>query len=139
VPAVAVQPRDRLAAAYAAPARRALLAAIAAESKTSSGYVASPGRELRNPDRGGRTAHERAFTRAAYYEVIQVPRRTKTPRRWSLQLEWGPVEKRGDKYGRTVRLRLFRYGSRAYQAALSRGAYTSDPSLRSAIGNRIDQ
>lgn len=136
---MAVPPRDRLAAAYAAPARRALEAAIAAESKTSHGYVASPGREFRQLDRGGRTAHERAFTRAAYYEVIQVPRRTNTPRRWSLQLEWGPIEKRGAKYGRVVRLHMFRYGSRAYQAALARGAYTSDPALRSTIDRRIDQ
>lgn len=134
-----VPPRDRLAAAYAAPARRALEAAIAAEDKTSSGYVASPGREFRQLDRGGRTAHERAFTRAAYYEVIQVPRHTQTPRRWSLQLEWGPIEKRGAKYGRVVRLRMFRYGTRAYQAALARGAYTSDPALRSAADHRIDQ
>ena len=136
---MAVPPRDRLAAAYAAPARRALEAAIAAESKTSTGYVASPGREFRQLDRGGRTKHERAFTRAAYYEVIQVPRRTSTPRRWSLQLEWGPIEKRGSKYGRVVRLRMFRYGTRAYQAALTRGAYTADPALRSAIDRRIDQ
>ena len=136
---MAVPPRDRLAASYAAPARRALEAAIAADSKTSSGYVASPGREFRNLDRGGRTAHERAFTRAAYSEVIQVPRRTGTPRRWSLQLDWGPIEKRGDKYGRVVRLRMFRYGSRAYQAALARGAYTADPLLRSTIDHRIDE
>jgi hypothetical protein len=71
--------------------------------------------------------------------VIQVPRRTGTPRRWSLQLDWGPIERRGERYGRTVKLRLFHYGGRAYQAALRRGAYTSDPALRSSINNRIDQ
>jgi hypothetical protein len=136
---VAVPPRDRLAAAYAAPARRALLAAINADPHISSGYVTSPPREFRELDRGGRTPHERAFTRAAYYEVIQVPRRTGTPRRWSLQLDWGPIERRGERYGRTVKLRLFHYGGRAYQAALRRGAYTSDPALRSSINNRIDQ
>jgi hypothetical protein len=56
-----------------------------------------------------------------------------------LQLDWGPIEKRGARYGRVVRLRMFRYGSRAYQAALARGAYTSDPALRSTITRRIDQ
>ena len=58
-------------AARASRSRRAVIA-----------WVPSPRGEVRRLDRGGRTAHERAWTRSMYYQV-RIP-----PRRWSLKLTW---------------------------------------------------
>jgi hypothetical protein len=107
--------RDPLSVRYDRSARRALLAAIRAwraGGKTATAWIASePPSQFRNLDTGGRTGSERAFTRACYYQVFKIPRNLGVRPQWSLKLTWGPVERRGSRYGRTVTLRMFRYGS----------------------------
>ena len=99
--------RDPLSVRYDQAARRALLAAIRARPAGHAVWIASPGLELRDLDRGGRTAHERAFTRAAYYLVWRVPINADRIPDWSLKLSWGPVTRRGDRYGRVVTVRMY--------------------------------
>ena len=53
-------------------------------------FIASPRAELRARDAGGRSAHERAFTRAAYYLVWRAPLNAGRIPDWSLHLAWGP-------------------------------------------------
>jgi hypothetical protein len=88
-------------------------------------------------DRGGRTVNERAFTRAAYYPVYAVPRAAGELPLWSLKLAWGPIERRGDRYGRVVTVRLFRYASGYRHASQSASQYTAGQG-RSTSGDRID-
>jgi hypothetical protein len=103
--------RDPLSVRYDATARQVMLRAIAA-SRNGRGvqaYVASPRAELRSPDAGGRTAHERAFTRAAYYLVWRAPLNAGRIPDWSLKLTWSD-ELRASSQGRmarAVRLRVF--------------------------------
>jgi hypothetical protein len=52
-------------------------------------WVASTRGELRSPDAGGRTQHERAFTRSAYYLVWRAPINAGRIPDWSLKLTWG--------------------------------------------------
>jgi hypothetical protein len=40
-----------------------------------------------------------------------VPINAGVPPTWSPDLEWGRVERRGSRYGRHVRVRLYLYGS----------------------------
>ena len=134
--------RDPLSVRYDRAVRRALLAAIAAarQGRPASAWVASPGPEFRQLDRGGRTKHERAFTRSAYYQVINVPRQQGQRAAWSLKLTWGPIENRRGRYGRTVQLRMFRAGSGArYAKALPASRRWADGgALRSEAGNQVD-
>jgi hypothetical protein len=51
-------------------------------------YVSSPRHEYRSPDRGGRTRHERAFTRAVYWLVFDGPASRGEPSQWSVKLTW---------------------------------------------------
>ncbi len=132
--------RDPLSVAYDRTARRVLLAAIArhrAGGGTVQIWVASPGHEVRRLDAGGLTRHERAFRRALYYPVVQTPRRNQTGQVWSLRV-WppGPFERRGGRYGRYHRVRLYRYGARGYVAAERRRGpgYTVDAARRSYVG-----
>jgi hypothetical protein len=99
-------------------------------------FIHSPGPQFRSLDRGGRTANERAFTRAAYYPIQAVPRAMGELPVWSLKLSWGPVERRGDRYGRVVSVRLFRYGS-GYRHASRGPRYTAGEGAH-PIGHRID-
>ena len=132
--------RDPLSERYDVAVRRSLLAAIRARPWAGRAFVASPGREFRNVDRGGRTAHERAFTRSAYYQVVKVPLNAGRPQEWSLKLEWGPIERRGSKYGRTVRLRMFTYRSGSRYASSGKvRTWRDNPGLQSKVNDRIDQ
>lgn len=132
--------RDPLSVAYDARVRRVLLRAIVArrDRKGVPVFVASPPAEFRRLDKGGRTAHERAFTRSAYYQVFRVPRNERELPMYSLKLDWGKITYRGGRWGRVVRVRLFRYGS-GYQHARSRPQWITGDARRSVPGSRIDQ
>jgi hypothetical protein len=126
--------RDPLSVKYDTAVRHVLLQAVAAhkQGRGVKVWVHSPAHELRELDGGGLTASERAFLRAAFYQVTKVP-----PRHWSLRRTWGPRMKRGGRWYRLLSLRLYRYGSgyRAVQAG-KRTAWWDDPARRSSIGNR---
>ena len=105
--------RDPLSVRYDATARQALGRAMRA-SRAGRGvqvWVASTRGELRDPDSGGRSRHERAFSRAAYYEVWRRPINAGAIPTWSLKLTWGTdAELRpsaAGKLARPARLRLF--------------------------------
>lgn len=131
--------RDPLSVAYDQRVRRVLLRAIVArrENKAVPVFVASPPASFRRLDRGGRTAHERAFTRSAYYQVFKVPRNAGELPTYSLKLTWGPIAFRHGRWGRVVRVRLYRYGS-GYRHAQSRPQWITDETRRSVPGARID-
>lgn len=136
--------RDPLSVRYDRAARRLLTGAVAAHQQGKRGgvvaFIASPGREFADVDKGGRTKHERAFTRACYYLVMKVPQHRGVPQQWSLKLEWGPIERRGARYGRLVRARLFLRSSGARHAAKNPGgSWRDNPALRSSVNNRIDE
>jgi hypothetical protein len=100
-------------------------------------WIASPRAEYRGLDRGGRTPHERAFTRAAYYVVWRVPINAGVPPDWSLKLTWGgdaelKPSARG-RLARPVQVRLF-----PRSKARVRGERWNVDGRRSMEGNRID-
>jgi hypothetical protein len=112
-------------------------------------FVQSPPREFRALDYGRRTAHERAFTRSLYYIVFRVPRLYEVSPKWSAKLTWGPITKRGGRWGRTCRVRLFRAGagSRYVERIMRRDPWSEDleglgswraGTRRSMPGDRID-
>lgn len=103
-------------------------------------WIASPRAEFRHTDKGGRTQHERAFTRSAYYLIFRTPIREGQVPAWSLKLTWGPDDARrassAGRLARPVQVRLFdRRGARV------RGpSWVDDPSRRSYIdaeGRRV--
>ena len=105
--------RDPLSVRYDGTVRQSVMRAIRA-SRNGRGvqvYVASTRYEHGNPDAGGRTAHERAFTRSAYYLVWRAPINAGRIPDWSLKVTWGPdSELRPSSQGRMarpVRLRVF--------------------------------
>jgi hypothetical protein len=120
-------------------ARYALNRAVQAHAigQAARVFIHSPGPQFRRLDRGGRTVNERAFTRAIYYPVYSVPRALGELPIWSLKLEWGPVERHGDRYGRTVAVRLFRYSSGYRHASRQARQYTAGDN-RSTPGHRVD-
>ena len=100
-------------------------------------WIASPRGEYRALDRGGRTAHERAFTRSAYYLIWRVPINAKVPQTWSLKLTWGSdADRRPSARGRLARpvvIRLFPRGQ-----ARPRSARWVGTGRQSLPGRRID-
>jgi hypothetical protein len=82
--------RDPLSESYAAAAGNAVMRAIRASRSRHAVlvYVSSPRHEFGSLDRGGRTRHERAFTRAAYWLVFDGPASRGEPSEWSLKLTW---------------------------------------------------
>jgi hypothetical protein len=134
--------RDPLSVRYDVPVRRGLEAAVAAhkQRKGAAVWVASQPVHFRSTDRGGRTVEERAFTRAAYYQVREVPKLAGEPVYWSLQLQWSPIYKRGSRWGRIVTVRLRRYysGARYSRTAGARESYASNAALRSSVTERVD-
>lgn len=132
--------RDPLSVLYDQRVRRVLLRAILARRDRQGVpvWVASPPAEFRRLDRGGRTAHERAFTRSAYYQVFKVPRNAGELPYWSLKLEWGPIRYRHGRWGRTVQVRLYRYGSGYKHASQHEQWSAPDSTMRSVPGRRID-
>jgi len=125
--------RDPLSVRYDAAARAALIRAIAA-GKNRRGvlvWIASSRQELRHPDAGGRSAHERAFTRACYYQVFRVPLNMGEVPDWSLKLTWGDqgsLKPSGPgRLARPVRLRVWRRS----QSKVRGARWTDDPRLQS--------
>lgn len=108
--------RDPLSVRYDPAATRVLLAAIRAhqrnpgEPRRARIWVGSPGRQFRHLDRGGRTANERAIVRAIYYQTWRLPINLGIVPTWSPDLEWSAIENHGGRYGRYLRVRLYRYG-----------------------------
>jgi hypothetical protein len=124
--------RDPLSKRYDTMARRVLVAAIRARPSAYRVFVESPPREFRDTDQSGRTQHERAFTRSLYYHVVQIPRRRREPQQWSLRLVWGPIERRGGRWGRRVTLRMFTVASgRRHTRKRPGTSYVERPELRS--------
>jgi hypothetical protein len=130
--------RDPLSVVYDPMVRDVLILAIRRHRNHQRGpiaWVASPRREFRQLDRGGLTAHERAFTRAAYYVVFKAPRNAGTPVHYSLVMEWDKTRKlpapRG-QVARSVRVQIYKYGSQRKAAKVSGYAF------QSTAGHRID-
>lgn len=134
--------RDPLSIRYDGTVRQTMMRAIRA-SRNGRGvqaYIASARAELRNPDAGGRTAHERAFTRSAYYLVWRAPINAGRIPDWSLKLTWGDdSELQASSQGRMarpVRLRVFPRrgprGGREHGYALPRARqWAGNPDLQS--------
>ena len=114
-----------LRAIYASRNRRGVLA-----------YVASPRAEFRSVDRGGRTKHERAFTRSAYYLVWRTPLNEGIEPAWSLRLTWGDSVEPSSR-GRLARPVTVRVWPRD-QARVSGPSWSDGSGFRSEVGNRID-
>ena len=125
--------RDPLSVRYDAAAFQALMRAGKA-SKSNRGvrvWIASSSRELRSRDAGGRTAHERAFSRAAYYRVWRVPLNAGQVPEWSLKLSWGDdSDLRASSGGRMARPVTVRLWPRA-KARVRGERWTDNPSLQS--------
>lgn len=110
------------------------------DGKSVVAWIASPRPEFRRRDTGGRTAHERAFTRSAYYLIFRTPIRQGQVPDWSLKLTWGPDTARrassAGRLARPVQVRLFRRGGARVRGA----SWVGEPALRSYIdaeGNRV--
>ena len=112
-------------AARASSSRRGVLA-----------HVASPRGEFGLLDRGGRTRHERAFTRSAYYRVFRVPLNAGQVPDWSLKLTWGDelAPSAGGRLARPVTVRLYPRG----KARVTKDRWTEGEGFHSEVGNRID-
>lgn len=97
--------RDPLSVRYDATVHDLMLRAIWASRRNAGvrAWIASPRGEFRARDRGGRTAHERAFTRSAYYLIFKNggdPGESG----WSLKLTWGAdADRRASSNGRLAR------------------------------------
>jgi len=138
--------RDPLSVRYDLAARRVLLAAMRARPGRARIWVGSPGRQFRDLDRGGRTANERALTRAIYYQTWRVPINLDVPVEWSPDLEWGPIENHAGRYGRYLRLRLFtkaggdrhRKGKRGWRDDVDGTGSWRRGDRRSVPGDRVD-
>lgn len=123
--------RDPLSVRYDRTTGIALRAAIKVRPREQAVFVATPGPNLRQKDRGGLTVNERAFTRSAYYRVRSAPINAGQPVQWSLKMTWGKLERRGSRYGRVVKLRMYAYGSgRAHVRQHQRTSWAEHPELR---------
>lgn len=132
-------PRDPLSIRYD-PVVGDLMRRAARASRQDRGvqaWIASPRGEFRALDRGGRTAHERAFTRSAYYLIWRVPINAGQPQAWSLKLTWGSDADRkasaNNKLARPVVIRLFPRGKARRTSAQWVGT-----ARQSLPGRRID-
>jgi hypothetical protein len=133
------QPRDPLSVRYDGVVHQMMIRAGRA-SRTGRGvqaWIASPRGEFRARDRGGRTAHERAFTRSAYYLIFKnggEPGRSG----WSLKLTWGrDGDRQASAYGKLARPVLVRlYPSAQAEPAAPDWVGTGGQSVP---GQRIDE
>ena len=134
--------RDPLSVLYDGPVRNGMMRAIRSsrEGRGVVVWVASSRRELASPDSGGRTRHERAFTRSAYYLVWRAPLNAGQIPGWSLKIEWGgDGELRASSGGRLARPARLRVrpragpkGGRKYGHALPAGRqWAGNPALQS--------
>lgn len=99
-------------------------------------FIASPRAEFHQLDRGGRTKHERAFTRSVYYLVWRTPLNEGLPPVWSLRLTWGD-ELQASARGRLARPVVLRAWPRA-EARVNGARWADGEGFRSSIGDRID-
>jgi hypothetical protein len=141
--------RDPRSVAYDGAVRRVLLAAIEArrERKAARSFVFSPIGDFRDRlDKGGLTPDERAFTRSVYYQTYRVPVNDGVDPDWSARITWGKIERRGGRWGRSVSVRLFRYGyghrravkgGRPWITDMGTGSWR-EGSRRSVPGARVD-
>ena len=114
-----------LRAARASRSRRGVLA-----------WVASPRGEYRATDRGGRTKHERAFTRSANYHAWRAYINAEQVPPWSLKLTWGD-ELRPSARGRLARPVTVRMFPRS-EARVRGPSWADGEGFRSSVGDRID-
>jgi hypothetical protein len=129
---------DELAGRYSAAAANAVTRAIRASRYGASVavYVSSPRAEFRRLDRGGRTRHERAFTRACYEIVFDGPAARGEQSPWSLKLTWRSQADPGapGRLSRAVALRIFPRDQARVPAGrswvLDQGAGRSTPATR---------
>jgi hypothetical protein len=133
--------RDELAGRYAAAAANAVTRAIRAGRYRSAVlvFVSSPRHEFRRLDRGGRTRHERAFTRACYWIVFDGPAERGEPSQWSLKLTWRDRLDPGapGMLARAVALRVFPREDARVPAG--RSWVRDEGPGRSVPGRRIDE
>jgi hypothetical protein len=131
------QPRDPLSVRYDGVVgqvmRRAALASR--QRKHVTMWIASPSAEFRSRDAGGRTVHERAFTRSGYYLIFKnggEPGRSG----WSLKLTWGEDAQRKPsgrgRLARPVQVRLYPRGQ-----ARRTSPQWAGTELQSAPGRRM--
>ena len=105
--------RDPLSVRYDGVVHPLLIRAARAglQHRAVQAWVASPRGEFRYPDKGGRTAHERAFMRSVYYVVWRTPINLGVPPDWSAKLTWGADGERrpsaSGRLARPVQVRLF--------------------------------
>lgn len=131
--------RDPLSIRYDPVVRQVMARAIRA-SRAGRGVtvsVSSTRAELRHPDGGGRTAHERAFTRSAYYLVWKTPVLMGAEPAWSLKITWAD-EVSPSSHGRMARQARVRLWPRA-QARVRGEHWTKNPQLQSGGGGSPKQ
>lgn len=139
--------RDPVSVGYDNYVRKALLSAIRARHAGRKGatvFVRSHASEFRHLDAGGRTVHERAFTRSVYWQSFRQPLKQGLAPEWAPSLEWLAIENRGGRYGRSVRIRMWtkKEGQRkARTSRLTRDQRWSSPGpdnpARSTADNRM--
>jgi len=123
--------RDPLSWHYDGYVRQVMIRAIRASRNGRSVrvYIASPRSSFRATDAGGRTAHERAFTRSAYYLMGRVPLNAGAVPEWSLKVTWGD-EVRASSGNRLARPAVIRVWPRS-QARPRSAQWSKDPALQS--------
>ena len=132
--------RDPLSVNYDGVVHTLVLRAIYAQRNRRGvqAFVSSPRGEFRNLDRGGRTKHERAFTRSCYYLVWRQYINDKTDPPWSLRLTWGEdADLAASARGRLARPVVLRVWPRD-QARPPRERWSDGSGFRSEVGARID-
>jgi hypothetical protein len=131
--------RDPLSVRYDGVVRDLMMRAARASASRRGvqAWIASGRAEFRQLDRGGRTAHERAFIRSSYYLIWRVPINNGVAQEWSLKLTWGADADRKPsaqgKLARPVVIRLFPRGQA--RPGTERWVGTA---RQSTVGNRID-
>jgi len=123
--------RDPLSWHYDGYVRQVMIRAIRAGrgGKSVRVYIASPRSSFRAVDAGGRTAHERAFTRSVYYLMWRVPLNAGAVPDWSVKVTWGD-EVRASSGNRLARPAVIRVWPRS-QARVRGEKWTADPALQS--------
>jgi len=128
--------RDPLSVRYANSARKLILAGIRARPATAAMFVVSPPREFLFLDGGSKfrlTKHERAMMRAVYYQVNKIP-----PKRWSVKITMGRIEKRHGRWGRPMHVRMYTAGSGYNHAEKNtRTSYVQRPELRNTAEEAV--
>ena len=135
--------RDPLSVQMDAQVRAVLIIAIRRLRNKQRGllvWIPSPRAQFKKTDKGGLTATERAWTRAAYYAVFKVPRNSGQPVHYALTMDWDLTRREPSSAGRLarpVRMTLHKYGTRG-----PGGGKMPPPGtwvgFQSTVGNRID-